>query len=75
MIFSHEGMVYGVELVYMVWEKGGIKKARWVNQSGNIHFSGYYSCSEGSRPRAQSLGEKKVEGKNDFFALGDGVGS
>ena len=52
-----------------------MKKARWVNLSENMHFSGYYSCSEGSRPRAQSLGEIKVEGKKDFFALGDGVWS
>ena len=67
--------MWGFELVHMVWAGGGIKKARWVNLSGNIHFSGYYSCSEGSRPGAQSLGEMKEEGGNKIFALGDGVGS
>ena len=55
--------MWGVELVHMVWVGGGIKKARWVNLSGNMHLSGYYSCSEGSRSRAQRLGEMMVEGK------------
>ena len=68
-------MVWGVELVHMVWAGGGNKKARWVNLSGNMHFSGYYSCSEGSRSRAQRSGEIMVERKNDFFALKNGVGS
>ena len=55
------GMVWGFELVDMAWAGGGINKARWVNLSGNIHFSGYYCCSEGSRSRAQRLGEIMVE--------------
>ena len=68
-------MVWGVELVHVVWVGGGIEKARWVNLSGNMHFSGYYSCSEGSRSRAQRLEEIMVERKNDFLALKNGVGS
>ena len=74
MIFLHVEMMWGVELVHMVrveWNE----KSRWVNLSKNMHLSGYYSCSERSRPKAQRLGEVMVEGKNDFFALGDGVGS
>ena len=61
MIFSHWGMVWEVELVHMVWARGGTKKARYVNLSGNMHFSGYYSCSEWSWSRAQRLGEISVE--------------
>ena len=47
----------------MVWVGGEMKKARWVDLSENMHFSGYHSCSEGSRPRAQRLGELMVEEK------------
>ena len=54
----------GVDLVHMAWVGGGVKKARGVNLSGNMHFSGYYSCSEGSRTRAQKFGEIMGEGKN-----------
>ena len=38
MIFSHGWMVWGVELVHMVWVGGRIKKARGVIGSGNMHF-------------------------------------
>ena len=38
MIFLEWGMVWGVELVHMVWVGGGIKKAREVFGSGNMHF-------------------------------------
>ena len=62
MIFLCGGMVWGVELVPMVWVGGGIKKARGVNRSGNMHFPCYYSCSDGSRTRAQRLGEIMGEG-------------
>ena len=55
--------MWGVELVHMVWLRGGIKKARWVNLSGNMHFSGYYSCSKGSRSKVQRLGEITVESR------------
>ena len=63
MIFLYGRMVWGVELVPMVWVGGGIKKARGVNRSGNMHFPCYYSCSEGSRTRAQRLGEIMGEGE------------
>ena len=62
MIFSYGGMVCGTELVPMVRVGVGIKKARGVYLSGNMHFSGYYSFSEGSRTRAQRLGEMMGEG-------------
>ena len=66
----------GVEFVHMVSVGGGIKKVRGVNLSGNMHFSGYYSCSEGSRTRAQRYGEIMGEMRNYFFRMrGSGVES
>ena len=41
---------------------GWNKKGQGVNLSGNMHFSGYYSGSEGSITRAQRLGEIMGEG-------------
>ena len=62
MIFLNEGMVCEVDLIHMVWVGGGIKKARGVVGSGNMHFRYYLSHSEGSRTRAQRLGEIMGEG-------------
>ena len=62
MIFLCGGMVWGVELVPLVWVGGGIKKARGVVGPGNMHFRYYLSHSEGSRTRAQRLGEMMGEG-------------
>ena len=70
MIFLYGGMVLRVEKVHMVRVGDGIKKARWVNLSGNMHFSGYHSCSERSRTRAQRLGEIMGEGDKLFFLNG-----
>ena len=58
----------------MVRVGGGIKKARVVYLSGNMHFSGYYSFSEGSRTRAQRLGEMMGEGDKCFFCMGGWCG-
>ena len=61
MTFSCRGKVWGVDWIHLVWVGVGIKKARGVVGSGNMHFRYNLSNLEGSRKRAQRLGEIRGE--------------
>ena len=63
MIYSCMGMVLGVDWIHLVWVGVSIEKARGVFESGKNAYLYYFSGSEGSRTRAQRLGEIKVERK------------
>ena len=43
MTFSCRGKVWGVDWIHLVWVGVGIKKARGVVGSGNMHFRYYLS--------------------------------
>ena len=57
------GMVWGVDWIHLVWVRVSIKKARGSLCMEKIAYLNYFSDSEGSRTRAQRLGEMKVERK------------
>ena len=55
----------------MVWVEFGKKKpGGGVVGSGKMRVRYYFSDSEGSRTRAQRLGEMKVEGIERHFRIG-----
>ena len=68
-------MVWGVELVPMVWVGGGIKKPGGSLGLEICTFHAIIAIRRGQGQRAQRLGEMMGEGENDFFVWGDGVGS
>ena len=51
----------GVDWIHLVWVGVGIKKARGLVGSGKMLVLYHFSGPEGSRTRAQRLGEMKVE--------------
>ena len=54
--------MWGVDWIHLVWVGVGIKKARGVVGSGNMHlFSIQFEQFRGSRKRAQRLGEIRGE--------------
>ena len=57
------GVVWGVDWIHLVWVGVSIKKARGVIGYGKNAYLYYLGDSEGSRSRAQRLGEIKVERK------------
>ena len=57
------GVVWGVDWIHLVWVGVSIKKARGVIGYGKNAYLYYFSDLEGSRSRAQRLGEMKVERK------------
>ena len=61
MTFSCEGMVCGVDWIYLVGVGVGMKKPRGVIGTRNMHFCYNLSHSEGSRTRGQRLGGVKGE--------------
>ena len=61
MIYSCMRMMWGVDWTHLVWVGVSIKKARVVFVYGKNAYLFYFSDSEGSRTRAQRLGEIKVE--------------
>ena len=61
------GMVWGVDRIHLVWVGISIKKARGVILYGKNAYLYYFSDSEGSRTRAQRLGEMKVERKERYI--------
>ena len=63
MIYSCMGMVWGVDWIHLVWVGVSIKKPGGVTGYGKNAYLYYFSDSEGSRSRAQKLGEMKVERK------------
>ena len=63
MIYSCMEMVWKVDWIHLVWVGVSIKKARGVFVYGQNAYLYYFSGSEGSRTRAQRLGEMKVERK------------
>ena len=63
MIYSSMGMVWGVDWIHFLWVGVSIKKARGVFACGKNAYLYYFSDSEGSRTRAQRLGEMKVDRK------------
>ena len=56
------------------WGAGVYKKNQGVIGSGNMHVWYYFSDSEGSRTRAQRLGEVKREKKEWHFRVRGGCG-
>ena len=64
MKYSCMRVVSGIDWIHLVRVGVSIKKARaghWVWKNANLY---YFSDSEGSRSRAQKLGEMKEERKN-----------
>ena len=63
MIYSCMGMVLGVDWIHLVWVGVSIKKPGGSLSMEKNAYLFYFSDSEGSRTRAQRLGEMKVESK------------